>query len=318
MNQQELQEKIALYYSRLAPEAQKVFSDMTWLETLREISEKYKLNEDQIQTLGTETMLVLLGIIGLNEYEKNLTTEIKIPKYSLDEMVVKIDDLILKDIRPQLIQAYENNNQPEEESSETKNEAGFDYDDELYKISQENGLTVAQMDILSNSISGLMNGEMPSYKFAESLGGLNLEKDKLEKLIGEINEKILVEVRKERMPSYVEMKEAENEENQIDLNNIDDIGIKNKEEIKSVEELEKTPELEAPTEEEIKESKGKEEVKKETKSETADMHSILMQKLSSSFKMPKVETEHTLGNLSKSAEMPAEKPAVDPYRETIQ
>src|SRR3989344_8884181 len=102
MDQKELQEKIALYYSKLPPKAQEVFSGMAWLETLKAISQKYGLTEKQIETLGTETTLVLLGIIHLVEYEEALTNELGLPRNSTDKMVQEIQESIIKEIRPEL------------------------------------------------------------------------------------------------------------------------------------------------------------------------------------------------------------------------
>ncbi len=63
MDKEELQKKIAEYYLKLPKEAQEVFSSMKWLETLKNICEKYSLDENQIKTLGIETSLILLGIV---------------------------------------------------------------------------------------------------------------------------------------------------------------------------------------------------------------------------------------------------------------
>src|SRR3989344_953416 len=102
MNKEELQQNIALFYSKLPPNAQALFSSMQWLETLKTISQKYGLNEKQIETLGTETTLVLLGIIHLVEYEEALTNELGLPRNSTDKMVQEIQESIIKEIRPEL------------------------------------------------------------------------------------------------------------------------------------------------------------------------------------------------------------------------
>ena len=78
MNQEELQKKIREYYAKLTPKAQEVFASLSWLETLKKIAGRHNLNEDQIQILGTETTLVLLGIISRDEYEKILNEELKL------------------------------------------------------------------------------------------------------------------------------------------------------------------------------------------------------------------------------------------------
>lgn len=111
MNQQQLQQKIIEYYEKLPQEAQEVFSSMAWLEKLEEISKKYNLSAEQIQTLGTETMLVLLGIIHLEEYENLLKTEIKIPEDSIEAIFTEINESVLKNIIPKITEVFYKNNQ---------------------------------------------------------------------------------------------------------------------------------------------------------------------------------------------------------------
>jgi hypothetical protein len=109
MDQAQLQQKIAEYYEKLPPLIQAAFSGMTWIESLKEMSILYDLNSEQESTLGTETTLVLLGIIPLEEYESNLTKELKINKELEEKLMKDIKDKIIEQIRPQLINAYDEN-----------------------------------------------------------------------------------------------------------------------------------------------------------------------------------------------------------------
>ena len=90
---------------------------MQWLETLKTISQKYGLNEKQIETLGTETTLVLLGIIHLVEYEEILTNELELPRDSIERILTEIETSIIKNIRPQLVLAFEENKKLETEGN---------------------------------------------------------------------------------------------------------------------------------------------------------------------------------------------------------
>ena len=45
MNQEELQQKINEYYTKLTPQMQAVFSSMRWMEDLKTLVAKYNLNE---------------------------------------------------------------------------------------------------------------------------------------------------------------------------------------------------------------------------------------------------------------------------------
>lgn len=78
MDQTQLQQKIVEYYNKLPSDVQTLFSSMNWLKDLEEISKRYSLSEEQKEYLGTETTLVLLGVIDSKEYNKNLEAEISI------------------------------------------------------------------------------------------------------------------------------------------------------------------------------------------------------------------------------------------------
>ncbi|HAQ02674.1 hypothetical protein A2467_02650 [Candidatus Nomurabacteria bacterium RIFOXYC2_FULL_36_8] len=109
MDQTELQEKIVLYYQKLPEETKVLFAGMSWLETLKEIDTKYSLNDAQIETLGTETTILLLGIISLEDYVQTIKDEIKLEGTGTDNMLDEIGDKILKDIAPLLYESYEKN-----------------------------------------------------------------------------------------------------------------------------------------------------------------------------------------------------------------
>lgn len=121
MNEIELQQKIAEYFAKLSPEMQKVFESMEWLKTLQSISEKYSLNKEQIETLGTETTLVLLGIIQTEEYEENIRKEINLPLEKMEDMILEINSIILSPIREGLSNAFEKNINDLVKEEENKN-----------------------------------------------------------------------------------------------------------------------------------------------------------------------------------------------------
>ena len=101
---------------------------MKWLETLESLSTKYNLNESQKSTLGTETMLVLLGIIHLVEYENVLEKDLEMPKVQFDKMLIEIDESILRTIRPQLSEAFKKNNEVIEEKVQKEEEEKVEED----------------------------------------------------------------------------------------------------------------------------------------------------------------------------------------------
>jgi len=289
MDQTELQQKIAEYYTKLPKEAQEVFSGMQWLEKLKEIASKYNLNDVQIETLGTETTLVLLGIIHVNEYEEIIKNEIKIPEESIKNMLVEIDGFVLKTIRPQLEETFYKNNDEEKQklderfnnlSKETKDAIEkSDYQTKIYEIGQKHNLTVYQMGILGESTINVMLGITLPNKFEESLKELQLPTEKITEIVNDINDQVLKKIREELVKNINRNKTLENNsESREEL-------------LKKIENPEKTP-------------------------------SILSQKLSGAFSVPKVETDHSLENITQNNNTgngtTKNLPKTDPYREVLE
>lgn len=109
MDQIELQKNIALFYSKLSPELQQKFSSMEWMKIIEELSERYKLTDPQKQTVGTETTLVLLGIINLEEYRTTLKKDLEFSENLFQEFFKEIKTSIIAPIRPKLEDAYKKN-----------------------------------------------------------------------------------------------------------------------------------------------------------------------------------------------------------------
>lgn len=214
MEKEELQQKIALYYSKLPPNAQALFSSMNWLETLKTISQKYGLNEEQIETLGTETTLVLLGIIHPVEYEEALSNELKLQRDTTEKILIEIEQSIIKTVRPQLILAFNNNqnSETEEIKIDQKLDKRFEklpqdieniveksnYQTTLYAVAKEHNLTVIQMEALEKAVANLITGTIPPDEFENYLQkNLDLPREVVGEIVNEINEKIFKKIREE-------------------------------------------------------------------------------------------------------------------------
>ena len=213
MNQAQLQEQIALYYSKLPPDVQTVFSSMKWMESLQDISKKYDLNEEQIQTLGTETTLVLLGIISLDEYERVLNNELRVEASLLLKMVKEIEESIIKSIRPQLNKVYEIHVESlieEKYGGVEKLDERFEklpkevqeaisesnYQSTLYKIAEKYKLSINQMGALEEATTKVMLSITHPDKYeAELQASINIPKDKITELVADVNEGVLKNIR---------------------------------------------------------------------------------------------------------------------------
>ncbi len=350
MDQKELQEKIAEFYSKLPPKAQEMFATMKWLKTLKAISEKYGLSEEHTATLGTETTLVLLGIIHPVEYEENLTRDLKLPENTMDKILLEIEESIIKTVRPQLVLAFEENKKSEsaeipkqEEKIDKRLETipnnikgvvqKSNYQETLYAIGKEYNLTVSQMDAVESVVVGLINGTVHSDEFESTLkGNLKLPEDVMRKLASDIQEKIFMKIRELLKQSAVPGNEKPSIEKENAAKVLNSAGI----EIVPGK-LELTPPENQP---ENREAMLKKIEKPEQMTpnpmplvsipsrpptailepkENAQANEILAEKLSATFKIPTVKTEHSLQNLS-SSDKDASSTAqnthkIDPYRE---
>ncbi|OGI95518.1 hypothetical protein A2917_03110 [Candidatus Nomurabacteria bacterium RIFCSPLOWO2_01_FULL_42_17] len=348
MDQKELQEKIALYYSKLPQKVQEMFSSMGWLETLKTISQKYNLNDEQIETLGTETTLVLLGIIHLVEYEENITNELKLSVDSTDKMLMEIEESIIKTIRPQLVEAFEANKKGEIEQVpeiEQKLNGSFEkfpkgiedivkksnYQAILYDIAKGYNLTVAQMDILEKAITDLIIGKTHPDEFENYLkSDLKVPSETVGKLVKDINEKIFLKIREllklmntprgnsplEEYPSggggqtYPPHSDFGRSTPQEGNS---DTKVLNTAGIEIIPQRLQQLELEAG-----KIPENREDILNKIEKPEA-VHPILVEKLSGSVQTGVTKTEHSLENLTRpanEASLPIpQKPKVDPYRE---
>ncbi|MBP6883802.1 MAG: hypothetical protein KBC06_01025 [Candidatus Pacebacteria bacterium] len=326
MDQKELQEKIAEYYSKLPPKLQEAFSSMKWLETIQNVSSTYGLTDQQKETLGTETTLVLLGIIHPEEYEEILKTELGLSPSMFENIVQTINTSILNAQREELGEVFQANAETLVEEKELDERFGnlpqeiqqaiidSNYHAVLYQIAQNEKLTVEQMGILEKLTTDIMLGVTHPEKFEESLKqNLGLSNEKVVLLVDEINNKILKSIRMKAMSASKTSKQSDtyNNDEQIDhmeTKVLDDAGITilsgdNKQPSSSILPNLVTPEISAPKQTPVP----------VPVTPTPQSAPILAQKLANSFNIPTTKTEHKLENISKSAPK-TYPPKADPYR----
>ncbi len=341
MDKIELQQKIALYYSKLPPSVQVLFSSMKWLETLRIISRKYGLNDKQTETLGTETTLVLLGIIHPVEYEEVLTKELGLSTDSTDRMLVEIEESILKTIRPQLSQAFEANKSAESGEApyvgsdldprfdklptEIKNIIKeSNYQETLYNAGKEYNLNVAQMGILETAVTDLTVGSIKPDAFENFLkANLGIAPETVRKLVNELNDQIFKKIREalvrntERKEVLERDRDTTKQEEALIFENKRDTAILNEHGIEIVPEKLEITGRQQPVINKEEILKKVEEIKivpiqkafvqtNTPKTETSTVSEkrvdmILSQKLAGSIKIGAAETSHSLPNLQSSS-----------------
>lgn len=213
MDQTQLQQQIALYYSKLPADMQALFSSMKWMDTLQEISTRYGLTEDQKATLGSETTLVLLGIVDTTEYNTYIQNEIPIPADSMTKMIAEINTSILGAIHPQLTETFQKNATELAEKTyggEQKLDQRFsslpqevqsaisesNYQRELYKIAEKHKLSINEMGALEEATTKVMLSIIHPDKYeAELQATINKPKEEIAEITREVNDGVLKSIR---------------------------------------------------------------------------------------------------------------------------
>lgn len=214
MDQKELQEKIALYYSRLPQVSQELFSSMKWMETLRDISKKYSLTQDQTAILATETTLVLLGITDSLDYEKILRDELKSDPANIQKIIDEVNTLILSTVRAELSSVFVKNVTDVENTESVRVASDLDsrfanvppevaraiaqsdYQKKLYAIGTKNKLQVNKMAALEDVTVKFILGKISSSQYESELSlTTDLPATTVREIAVEVNADILSPIR---------------------------------------------------------------------------------------------------------------------------
>lgn len=198
-----------------------------------------------------------------------------------------------------------------------------DMDGKITEIGQRLKLTVPQMAQLSLETNMMMMGFTHPNKFESSLiASMGLPEEKVKEIVNEVNEKILKGIREKLMTLYT--KEGSGEA-------VSRMPLDTGEELESREEILKTIENENPSNKIDYIGTSSVPNMPPTQNTTPpltqnpprkteeEMRSILNEKLSGNFQMPKTTTIHSLNNLTKNSavETTTSSSKKDPYRESV-
>jgi len=76
--------------TKLSKEAQGVISTFGWEKTSEEIGKKYLLNEGEINDLQVETLLILVGLVSVDEHASNIENNISTSKNEAEKISEEI------------------------------------------------------------------------------------------------------------------------------------------------------------------------------------------------------------------------------------
>ena len=168
-----------------------------------------KYNSEQIEDLETETELLLCGLSTPENYQKELQLRMKISTNEVLLLLAELDKNIFKKIQVELEKILSEEeavkNKPfvadplfAELPMETqKSIAKSGWKVNLYKIGQKNKLPVDKLGQLEKSTIKIIKGEINPGEYEEELKSkLGLSENDINTLVNEINEKILINIRK--------------------------------------------------------------------------------------------------------------------------
>jgi hypothetical protein len=191
------------------------------------------------------------------------------------------------------------------------------YQDTLIEIGKKYQLNVEQLGLLEQETTLVMMGLTPTKDFeVELTRELNIDKIKGNQIVTEINEKIFLTIRdllklmytpEGEEPSVEETSEEKEPKTSPDKGRQEGFNLESRDELlEKIENPEKTPP--------IRNDEGS-----QGPPVSNGTGSILSQKLSGAFSIPKVETDHSLNNMTKgSGEEKTTLPKIDPYRMPIE
>lgn len=321
MDKQELQNLIAECHARLSPRLQNIFSSLGWLETIKSIADRYKLDQSQADNLSIETTILMLGAIRWDDYKKHLFDVISLPQSKLDEILAEIKSFVYGPVESELIDAYYTNaiildeidkNIKAEENTLIQAELDkrfktlepkiqkiiedSNYQVKIYSIGQRNNLTIAQITELEEIITETILGTIPIGEFERELERrANLPQERVGFIVSELNEKILRDIRS----SILALNQpTRSEETKVPFNTQKSVSSKLNVGIEAEKKLVPiAKEPEAPV--------------------VHDTSPIIGAKMQDSFAVPKVTTEYTLGKVGQGNIQKQETPEAhksDPYR----
>jgi len=288
---------------KLPVEVRNLFLDFHLANKISRIGARNQLTSEQIRVLELETYLVIIGLVHPDRFREELKNELKIDSQKINRVATGINLEILDDLKGRLKTLYTT----QQEGVETSLDERFgklapdvqnailasNFQAKLYAIATTHKLTTAQLGELETATTQVILDIIPPHKFEGVLkASLDLPEEKVTALAGEVNEKILKDIRAKMLIRYNLDKPVnlEREEHEV----LKRAGI----EVLTDPVLDDQELLAGPVYPELA-RKFTEPTKTETK-----------------------KTEHTLENLTPtSAPLPPstkEKPKVDPYREPIE
>ena len=221
-NKNLLQIKIASAISTLSKETKGAINDINWKFIILGMSQKY--SQDQLENLETETELLLSGIIGPNEYQKELEQAMALSKENVALLLGEMDKLIFKKIQERFLTRLSGDEKAISSNSTMTNrlpESSFvgkssvidprfiglpndlqqaiiksNWKQKLYEIVQKYKINIEEMAILEDITVKVMLNEIHSDQYGSELSSkLTIPKENISNIVKEANDNIFKKIR---------------------------------------------------------------------------------------------------------------------------
>lgn len=204
MNKEELKKNIYDFFSKLPTEGQEYFSSMVWVKKLEEISKKYDLAIDESEGVATETMLVLLGMADVDDFEKELIVNLRQENDETEQKIIKeIISSVIEPMGKDKVKKFftfgvqEEDENEKQEDKNLKASTQVDISSEIVKIAKENNLNIEQMGIFSEITKSMIDGKILHTEYKnEIFEKITKDESIADKITKDVNEFILSKVYK--------------------------------------------------------------------------------------------------------------------------
>lgn len=180
-----LQAKINQEREKLSEETRQSIDAVDWKSVV--FGMKNRFNEDQLNNLEINTELLLCGLIDTEDYQKELESSMRI--HSTDAMSV-INDLD-KSVFKKMQENLEKRLNGEIKTISQKPISGWQ--EKLYEIGAKYKLPIDQIGEIDLNTDKFLAGEISSIQYEKSISNTtSFSKEKIDEIIKDINEKIII------------------------------------------------------------------------------------------------------------------------------
>lgn len=204
-----LQVKIIEARANLSKETREAIDNINWKLIVLGMSKKY--NPDQLDSLETETELLLCGILNPDSYAAELENRMMLTKEEVGLLLGEMDKLIFKQIQKELEKKLDQKEKTNTENKPLVFDSRFssmpkdvqeaiahsNWKENLYKIAQKYKLSIIQMGDLEDITVKVISNVIHPDKYENEIAfKIIIPKNDVTNLVSDVNKDILMEIRK--------------------------------------------------------------------------------------------------------------------------